>query len=72
MSKPEALRNAKLSFIKNHSSNPYYWSPFVLAGNPVKLNLESSGSFQLTFVYLLAAVLLIYFSLRYFFNQRTV
>ena len=71
MSKPEALRNAKLSFIKNHSSNPYYWSPFVLAGNPVKLNLESSGSFQLTFVYLLAAVLLIYFSLRYFFNQRT-
>jgi len=71
MSKPAALRNAKLSFIKNHSSNPYYWSPFILAGNPVELNLESSGSFQLTFVYLLAAILIIYFSLRYFFNRRT-
>ncbi|WP_343914415.1 CHAT domain-containing protein [Aquimarina litoralis] len=36
-SKSEALRNAKLEYLKNHSlseASPYYWSSLVLIGNP--------------------------------------
>ncbi|WP_298548108.1 CHAT domain-containing protein [uncultured Aquimarina sp.] len=36
-SKPEALRRAKLDYLKNHSLSevsPYYWSSLVLIGNP--------------------------------------
>lgn len=36
-SKSEALRNAKLEYLKNHSlseASPYYWSSLILIGNP--------------------------------------
>jgi CHAT domain-containing protein/Tfp pilus assembly protein PilF len=57
-SKSEALRLAKLDFIKNYSANPYYWSAFVLSGNisAVEINKASSiGMIQI----ILAAILLI-------------
>ncbi|WP_299255113.1 CHAT domain-containing protein [uncultured Aquimarina sp.] len=39
-SKPKALRQAKLDYLKNHSLSevsPYYWSSLVLIGNPEPL-----------------------------------
>jgi len=46
-SKSAALRQTKLDFIRNYSANPYYWSAFVLAGNPSSLKLEQSSSFSI-------------------------
>ncbi len=46
-SKSDALRQAKLDFIKNHSANPYYWSAFVLSGNTDSINIEQASSFSL-------------------------
>jgi len=46
-SKSDALRQAKLEFIKNYSANPYYWSAFVLSGNPASINIEQASSFSL-------------------------
>ncbi|KAB2846725.1 MAG: CHAT domain-containing protein [Melioribacteraceae bacterium] len=46
--KSEALRYAKINFIKNYSANPYYWSAFVLYGNDSPVRLEqTSGKFYL-------------------------
>ena len=56
-SKSEALRQAKLDFIQNHSANPYYWSAFILSGNPSSIKLQKATSFQ--FDYILIAILLL-------------
>ncbi len=40
MDKSEALRQAKIEFIKDYSPNPYYWSAFVLSGDVSKINVE--------------------------------
>jgi len=47
ITKSDALRQAKLDFIKNYSANPYYWSAFVLSGNPSSLKLEQASTFGL-------------------------
>ena len=41
--KSEALRKAKMFFIKNYSANPYYWGAFVLSGNisPIEITKEN-------------------------------
>ncbi len=57
ISKSEALRKAKLDFIKNYSSNPYYWSAFVLSGNPSSINIQEASFF--TFFHFLGILLLI-------------
>ncbi len=44
LSKSDALRNAKLDFIKNRSANPYYWSAFILSGNSSAIKFETSSS----------------------------
>ena len=49
-SKSEALRGAKLDFINNYSSNPYYWSAFVLSGNPSSINLQEASSNSLFYI----------------------
>ncbi len=60
ISKSEALRAAKLDFIKNYSANPYYWSAFVLSGNSTTLKLEQTSSnimmYFLMFLVLVAGV----------------
>jgi CHAT domain-containing protein/tetratricopeptide (TPR) repeat protein len=38
--KSQALRYAKIDFINKYSSNPYYWSAFVLSGNISQLQLK--------------------------------
>lgn len=32
--KPEALREAKINFLKNRNANPHYWGAYMLNGNP--------------------------------------
>ena len=55
--KSEALRLAKVEFIKKYSPNPYFWAAFVLSGNTSKLKLESPSSFPPYITILLALVL---------------
>ena len=48
MPKDEALRNAKLEYLKNAeaiAAHPVFWSPFVLIGNtaPIKIQQKSSS-----------------------------
>lgn len=43
-SKSEALKIAKLNFIKKHSANPYYWSAFVLSGNTSSIEVERAAT----------------------------
>lgn len=42
--KSEALRLAKVEFIKKDSQNPYFWAAFILSGNTSKIELESPSS----------------------------
>lgn len=43
-SKSDALRQAKVDFIKNYSANPYYWSAFVLSGNTSSVKLQQASA----------------------------
>jgi CHAT domain-containing protein/lipopolysaccharide biosynthesis regulator YciM len=43
--KSEALRLAKIDFIKKYSPNPYFWAAFVLSGNTSSLEIESATDF---------------------------
>ena len=40
LDKSEALRQAKIEFIKEYSPNPYYWGAFVLSGDISKLQIK--------------------------------
>jgi CHAT domain-containing protein/Tfp pilus assembly protein PilF len=40
--KDEAMRLAKIDFIKNYSPNPYFWSAFILAGNTDKIEIRKA------------------------------
>ena len=66
-SKSDALRQAKLDFIKNYSANPYYWSAFVLSGNPSSFKLQEASSFTLLHVF---GMLLLIGFLYYLFNKK--
>jgi CHAT domain-containing protein/tetratricopeptide (TPR) repeat protein len=59
LNKPDALRNAKLNFIKEYSANPYYWSAFVLSGNPSEMKIQKASSplvLQVLLIILFAAI----------------
>jgi CHAT domain-containing protein len=44
-SKPEALRSAKIEFIKNNPyKSPYHWAPLICIGNPEPLHCNLSAS----------------------------
>jgi CHAT domain-containing protein/Flp pilus assembly protein TadD len=66
--KSEALRLAKVEFIKKYSPNPYFWAAFVLSGNTSKLKLESPSGFPPYITVLLAIALSMV--LYYLFNRR--
>jgi CHAT domain-containing protein len=66
MNKSEALRQAKMEFIKKYSPNPYFWSAFILCGNTSSLKLKSSKFYapisidiSITIILILFAILLI-------------
>jgi len=56
--KSEALRLAKVEFIKKHSPNPYFWGAFVLSGNTSKIKLETPSTFSPYFTIMLVVVLI--------------
>lgn len=59
-----SLQKAKIDFKENHSANPYYWSAFILAGDPSAIDLQkSSPGFFLYILIIIALVLVSYFLL---------
>src|SRR5690554_802007 len=66
--KDEAMRLAKIDFIKNYSPNPYFWSAFILSGNTESIELKSKPEISIFLaglsVILLAAVI-------FFVRRRT-
>ncbi|HEX9251600.1 MAG TPA: CHAT domain-containing protein, partial [Ignavibacteriaceae bacterium] len=65
--KSESLQKAKLFFKKNYSSNPYYWSAFVLSGdisNIQNIKSVSNNYILYTLVGVIISILLIYFYLK--------
>lgn len=54
--KSEALRLAKLDFIKEYSPNPFYWSAFILNGNISKIELNKRVNLLPYFIGLLALI----------------
>ncbi len=59
--KSEALRKAKVFFMKNYSANPYYWGAFVLSGNisPIEIAKENHSPLFLIAIFILVMVLFI-------------
>jgi CHAT domain-containing protein/tetratricopeptide (TPR) repeat protein len=58
--KSEALRNAKLNYLKSHSlseASPYYWSSFILLGDTNKIDLGTN--FTLLHYFIIGIILLI-------------
>jgi len=64
-SKDEALRQAKLHFLKNKNANPHYWGPYMLIGEREPLvqpnretNIYFAASFMLFFIAIASVSLL--------------
>jgi|GEM_PF-1025140 len=73
MDKSEALRQAKIRFIKNYSANPYYWSAFVLSGNTSEINIKRNTSlnkYLLSAAITLLAVMLICYLRFYYYPGK--
>lgn len=58
--KSDALRKAKIEFIKNDSPNPYYWAAFTLTGNIKPFNVSTRNFSYRFYIFLAATVMLIY------------
>lgn len=67
--KAASLQKAKLYFKENYSANPYYWSAFILAGDPSAFELQkaSGNNFLIILLILVVISLSIYFI---FLRQR--
>jgi CHAT domain-containing protein/Flp pilus assembly protein TadD len=65
MNKSEALRQAKIEFIKKYSANPYFWSAFILCGNTSDLKLQSRASHNLTLTIIYISVIVLLIALIY-------
>ncbi|MDR3667093.1 MAG: CHAT domain-containing protein [Ignavibacteriaceae bacterium] len=60
LDKSEALRQAKIEFIKEYSPNPYYWGAFVLSGDISKIRIiNPSYSYNLNFWLLVLALIIL-------------
>lgn len=65
LDKPEALRKTKLYFMKKYSSNPYYWSAFILSGNLEALPLQKTSPLNTFNILLVALITVIFISVIY-------
>ena len=59
LDKSEALRQAKIEFIKEYSPNPYYWGAFVLSGDISKLPLKHQINSYYLVIGIIAVILVI-------------
>jgi CHAT domain-containing protein len=69
--KSEALRNAKLNYLKSHSlseASPYYWSSFILLGDTNKIDLGTN--FTLLHYFILGFILLIVIILLFRYKKK--
>lgn len=67
LSKTEALRNAKMDFMREYSSNPYYWSAFILTGSTEKIHIAGVtglSSYLIPFLLIIAGLSLFLYYLR--------
>ncbi len=71
-SKADALREAKLSFIASVSSNPYYWSGFVLVGNTGMLPSNYTRPFPLSTGYILGLLALLGLATGAIYRKRRI
>ena len=72
-SKSEALRFAKLKFIKQNNPNPYYWSAFTISGDDKPINVQISNySFLLVILLLLSIPLAYLFYLKKYRKHQIV
>ncbi len=69
--KSDALRLAKLEFIKTYSPNPYYWGAFVLQGDVSKLPLKKSASIMPYIAALMIIILLSVIAVYYYKKIQT-
>ena len=67
--KSEALRQAKIEFIKKYSPNPYYWAAFVLSGNVSGLNIKTNSN-VIPYIIEIILILLILSTVVYFMRIR--
>jgi hypothetical protein len=58
LDKSEALRQAKIKFIKEYSANPYYWGAFILSGNVASIKLNPVNQINSLILYLVGILLL--------------
>jgi len=72
--KSEALRKAKVFFMKNYSANPYNWGAFVLSGNisPINISKENHFPLLLIIIFILATGLFFvyYFKIKSSLTQK--
>ncbi len=63
--KAASLQKAKLYFKENYSANPYYWSAFILAGDPSAFELQktSGNNVLIVLLFLVVISISIYFFL---------
>lgn len=66
--KAVSLQKAKLFFKENYSANPYYWSAFILAGNPSAIDLQKSSPSLL--IWLIFILVLAIASYLLFFRKK--
>ncbi|MDF1550287.1 MAG: CHAT domain-containing protein, partial [Bacteroidales bacterium] len=67
LAKNDALRQAKLSYIKNVSPamvNPYFWSGYVHTGNPVPVKHTNYLIYSLISILILGSIITIYLVIR--------
>ena len=70
LSKSEALRKAKLKFIKEDSPNPYYWAAFVLSGSTIPLNVKLNTMNFFTLFFIILSLLLLISAAHYKMKNR--
>ncbi len=66
--KDEALRKAKIDFIKEYSPNPYFWGAFVLSGNTNKIDIVEGST---AYPYIAGLSLIIIFSVIVLIRRKT-
>ncbi|HSP89210.1 MAG TPA: CHAT domain-containing tetratricopeptide repeat protein, partial [Ignavibacteriaceae bacterium] len=66
--KDEAMRLAKIDFIKSYSANPYFWSAFILSGNTDKIELKTKFDI---YPYIAGVSLIIIFTVILFSKRKS-